>query len=357
MDAKVITMNTATDDNINSSLATKTGEEDHCKSTQKELWGRRRRSGKERRKISELSSDSGRPMPRDLGAKEETGSESATINLRVRNKLGRQDRTPKMKWDMGRRPRKEKYRQRDVTGDYEAGSKPSFGLTCKSEVEVLQQPHSDNYVPVSITRRNERQRDEKDRALQRGMGPSVRPTLTSAKHSSSKSAKANRESSKERETDSFISDREDKPKMSETEGVRSSTADRGKGDNEHSKTKLFKTLGVWCKSGPDSNQEDYGKMERKVALWEHKFEGLDTWVRLAIQQSDKLGMSPWVTGQFGAWEEVRLTTLWDAGVTDNIVATETLPGHSCIRDGYPNVTSGKFGREEKVLVEVNSAAV
>jgi hypothetical protein len=355
-------------DNIDSSTVDRIWEQEQSDwFAQKGKGERRRRNRRERRVVDTNSLVTGFPKPKGWNATllaEEFENDTATMIPRVRGKqLGRQNEPRRMKWDMGQRSRKKKYRQIDVTGDHEVGSKPPIKLTHNGGEGVQQIQERADWTSMSASERsNELYRGEKDRALQSGRVPSVRPTLRQQNNSPPISARANGRDQVGREEATSQSAYQTPDKVLSTESEKGSRKDavdtRRKGGVTTSKIIGSQEL---CDRGnwPMLVQEDKRKMVRTEAPLENYTKGFGTWVKLTSQDGGAFqGASPVAESQYESWEEVRMTTQWLKGSPDAIESLDKDPQHKYVRSGSSNVLVSDFGNaNDCLMVEVNLAKV
>ena len=318
--AKVITTveTIAAVDNVNSITVDRSWEEEHSdRFAQKSKGARSRKNRRKRRDAVPSSLDSAFPKSKGWSATqlaEEFENDAATINPRVREKkLGRQNVTRRMKWDMGHRLRKEKYQQLDVTGDYEVRGKPPNKLTRNEGGRVL--PSRDRAGASSMSATgcsNEQYRSEKDRDPQSGRLPSVRPTLSQQNNSDSIGARDNTRDAvgRERIVSQLAYQTPDKALSTELgDGLRKDAIpNRRKGGVITSK--IIKSQELCDRSNwPLFTLEKEGEEGQKATLSTPRLKGIDRLAKLASQDGDGKGTSPVAVNQ-QVWGKVRLATHW-----------------------------------------------
>jgi len=281
--------------------------------------GRRKRNRTNRRGQRETminSSDFEYQTPngqRSTQQAEEYESDPATTkSMRSRHQRPWEKQRGK-KWDITSRPRKEKYRRRDVTGDNEAGSNPLVGK--QPTLNGLKEIHVNNVSVITECDGDERWRDEGRNGEDCGTEvPLATPTPSGTQ--SSKSARAKRKGSKGRA--SISSD-----KRFTTPGQQHLVSNLGEGENINdnrvkggvmpSQTKRPSHLEARYNRPKDDRRKDYSSKGKGPSTLDY-FKGLNTWVKL-VSQNGGDGKQPVTGAQGHLWEEQRMVELWKEAVS------------------------------------------
>ena len=244
-------------------------------------------------------------------AREYDADPATAESVRSRHQ-GRLEKRRETRWEGTSRPRKEKYRKRDVTGDNEAGSNPLEGVKPVAPTQIGHSAQVDVVLMSTSCNGNEQWSGDRRNGEKGGVGaPPAIPTLV-GKHLTTL-AKAKGKGSRRREPSSPDGTPVTERTTELTGPGREKKINGGRMNGGVIPSEMIQPSNPKAQyNRPRATTEDAGLRVKEVTPQQY-FRGFQTWVRRASLGGGD-GKLPKADGaSYPNWEQDRLTELWGTG--------------------------------------------